>query len=628
MQAPPDRDAFVVCSRIRVLLLASGLSALVLAACSTRTANNVQPNRSAADRPPVPQALAPQSAFETDPAQPSGRQDVARQRRIIDLTDEGAVSWGTAPVEIIDTRLFKPQIQAGLDWDGQSRLVKEVLPPHKRHAPPPEGPRNDLPVGGVMDVVRTAPGPQFPGIDLGGSGGWIPPDPTLAVGPEHIVTTVNMAIAFYAKDGTLEFSALLNSAGNPGFFETVGAGWFTFDPKCYYDQYDQRFVVIAPEVYFDEQTAWLCIAVSDDNDPHGIWYKYRTDCVITVGNNTYWLDYPGLGFDQDAIYVTGNLFGLNEGGWGGVLFRTFDKAPLLVGQPASYVDLRDENAASVQVAQHFGTPAAPYFVSVASTSSLKIHAILDPLTNPTLVHTRVTVPYFAYPTGGAPNVGGVLNIVDQRIFNVHWRDGNLYAAHTIHAGGKNFARWDHLLTNDWPYGGEVTWVQSGKVGGGEEVHTFFPAVYSNKYHGVGLVLGSCSPSTTPAVQITGRNADDPEGEMGALTPIKIGSHGADGRWGDYFGIATDPVNDALFWVIGEYQNAAGWATWISSFSVITCEGDFDRDRVIGLSDLALLLGNYGMASGATYEEGDLSGDGAVDLVDLSILLSVYMTTCE
>ena len=250
-------------------------------------------------------------------------------RRIIDLTEPGAVVRSVTPAEIIDTRTFPNQIQTAA-WDGRVEDVEEILPKHDSHSGPPVGPTNTLPVGGTSEIARTMPGGAFPGINIGGSGGWAPPDPTIAVGPDHIVTTVNMAIAFYTKDGTQQFLAPLNDSGNPGFFEPVGAEWFTFDPKCYYDQYAQRFVVIAPEAY--DTTAWMCIAISDDSNPNGVWYKYRTNCVITVGSDTFWLDYPGLGFDQDGIYITGNLFGLVGGsGWAGVLFRIFDKAPMLVG---------------------------------------------------------------------------------------------------------------------------------------------------------------------------------------------------------------------------------------------------------------------------------------------------------
>jgi len=58
-----------------------------------------------------------------------------------------------------------------------------------------------------------------------------------------------------------------------------------------------------------------------------------------------------------------------------------------------------------------------------------------------------------------------------------------------------------------------------------------------------------------------------------------------------------------------------------------CPGDLDGDLDIDLSDLAQLLSNYGMTTGATYGQGDLDGDGDIDLSDLAALLSVYGTSC-
>lgn len=56
-------------------------------------------------------------------------------------------------------------------------------------------------------------------------------------------------------------------------------------------------------------------------------------------------------------------------------------------------------------------------------------------------------------------------------------------------------------------------------------------------------------------------------------------------------------------------------------------GDLDGDSDVDLADLAQLLSNYGITSGAVYEDGDLDGDGDVDLADLAALLAVYGTTC-
>lgn len=52
-------------------------------------------------------------------------------------------------------------------------------------------------------------------------------------------------------------------------------------------------------------------------------------------------------------------------------------------------------------------------------------------------------------------------------------------------------------------------------------------------------------------------------------------------------------------------------------------GDVDGDGDVDLSDLATLLANYGMTSGATWADGDTDGDGDVDLADLASLLSNY-----
>jgi hypothetical protein len=60
---------------------------------------------------------------------------------------------------------------------------------------------------------------------------------------------------------------------------------------------------------------------------------------------------------------------------------------------------------------------------------------------------------------------------------------------------------------------------------------------------------------------------------------------------------------------------------------VPCPGDLDGDNDVDLADLAQLLGNYGMTSGATYEDGDLDGDGDVDLADLAELLGEYGTIC-
>ncbi len=58
-----------------------------------------------------------------------------------------------------------------------------------------------------------------------------------------------------------------------------------------------------------------------------------------------------------------------------------------------------------------------------------------------------------------------------------------------------------------------------------------------------------------------------------------------------------------------------------------CPGDVDGNNTVDLSDLAILLANFGNPA-ATREQGDLTGDGTVDLSDLAELLSNFGGSCS
>lgn len=61
---------------------------------------------------------------------------------------------------------------------------------------------------------------------------------------------------------------------------------------------------------------------------------------------------------------------------------------------------------------------------------------------------------------------------------------------------------------------------------------------------------------------------------------------------------------------------------------VTCTGDLNGDNAVNLTDLAQLLSNFGLGSGATLSQGDLNGDGAVSLTDLATLLANFGTVCS
>ena len=529
----------------------------------------------------------------------------------IDLTQDNVPDFWTVTPTIINTLEFKDKHQVHGPIPGKHPRPANYLPPHKKPHFDEVGPPNGLRSGFGNSSTIVQDKSHFDAIS---ATAWTPPDPSLAVGPNHIVATVNMAIAFYDKNGNEEFSSLLDSTGNPGFFEDIGAGGFTFDPKCFYDAHAGRFVVLALEQY-DPDESWITIAISDDSDPNGIWYKYRTWSVITNtdNGNTFWVDYPGFGFDDGFYYVTGNLFGLNNGGWGGVLYRVLDKAPMLIGDPVLIADVRKAGHASMQCTQHYGSSPSAFFIGRRNNTELRISHINNPL-NPTVVSEFVAVPDHGSPGAGVSNPGGTVSALDGRIMNSHYRDGSLWTTHGVSGNNVDaIARWYEIDLANWPTN-PPTLTQSGDavVSG---MSTFFPAISANKRGEVVMVLASANSSTNPSLQLVGRKPTDVLGVMGLSTSIVVGNSGASGRWGDYFDMTVDPNNDTVFWYIGEVQNNSGWQTVIGS-ALITCIEDINADGSVNVSDILSLIADWGSGgSGAEVA-------APYDVIDVADVLAV------
>lgn len=115
----------------------------------------------------------------------------------------------------------------------------------------------------------------------------------------------------------------------------------------------------------------------------------------------------------------------------------------------------------------------------------------------------------------------------------------------------------------------------------------------------------------------------------------------------HFEISNSIINGVAFWSLAEggagitVSSAQGCAQFVADridisgsrlcgcpFTPISvedsCPGDVNGDRLVDLSDLAVLLGAFG----TTAAESDLNGDGVVDLGDLALLLGAFGTICE
>jgi len=405
-------------------------------------------------------------------------------------------------------------------------------------------------LGTAPIVTRNFNGPRFG--DTGA--GWLPPDTHGAVGMEHFISVVNQQMSVYNK---LTGARLVN-VSLQNFFNTGGSAG---DPRVIYDHFENRWVVIASN--FSTFPSGCFIAYSMSDDATGSWFKGFVP--FSQGSDSgNWCDYPTLGVDQNGIYMGAYMVG------GSFLMSLFavDKAPLLAGSPSigavnAWRQLPWEGA--LQPCVTHGTPAGEYVVSRRSATLMRIRRVNPPMAAPTMVDLgSVTVQFGGNPPS-VPAMGSTvpLSTVGSRLMNAVYRNGSVWAAHTISAGGRASARWYELD----PIG--IQAVQTGLVQDAVN-HYFFPTISVNALGNAVLGFSAASPSMFAGAWFAGRVASDPPGHMSPAEEARPGlapyNHADTGtnRWGDYSMTTVDPENDIDLWTIQEYARFNNnWGTWVT-----------------------------------------------------------------
>ena len=496
---------------------------------------------------------------------------------VLALAQCGAMVWAQSTVPIGAPERVQEHIPASrFDTRVLRQPVNEQATEQPRQSPrgvqPPDFAAhiNNLPAGGLIDAERVQSEEAWPAV---GATGWYPPDPDIAVGPNHVLVVVNSTIAWFDK--TTGVNKVQQTAGT--FFSGVAQTNFVFDPKCFYDRFNDRFVVLFVEEDDAAKISNALVAVSDDSDPNGVWFRYWFDAKLTINNSSYWLDYPGFGYTPGAYVVSGNMFGFTSG-FAGVQFLVIPSAPLLSGGDAKAVSLRDPSGASVQMAEVVdSTTSSAFGVSRSGSSALRVYAIQAPqTTTPTGVYAAVTVPSNSSPATDAQSTGGKkLDTIDGRVFNAVWRGNKLVTAHssTPSTGAPVAVRWYEVDTGNWPVPGAAapTLVQAGLVSS-PDTDYFMPAINKNAAGDISLLFSASSSSITANIMAAGRTQDDPTGTMGQPVVMRVsdGTAYSQGRWGDYFGIDVDPWEDKRFWGVGEYvRDDNSWGTEVVSWNVVS-----------------------------------------------------------
>ena len=395
--------------------------------------------------------------------------------------------------------------------------------------------------------------------------GWNPPDPEIAVGPNHIVTMTNGAIAFLDKQGNLLFQDEIEN--DFGFWGDLGADNFVFDPECLWDPHAGRFFAMACE-RSDNGRSYYLVAVSDDANPMGTWHKYRID-VTNVDND---IDSPNMAIDENVLYLTADFFGPDK-----YQVLMIEKTPLLSGGSVNSEEIvitgSGNQSMGIPIIHDTNAPAAYLIQSSEGTGNgvnfneVRFHAIQNQLTNPTRVTVDVNVPTYAYPNQ-PPQAGTSVRpfLFEPRFWSCTYINGSLWAVHHVNSNRVR-VRWYEFEMNGWPNSGSnPTLRQSGELDYGSGIHTYFPSIAVDDEGNAAIVFARSSTSEFISFAGAYRAAGDPLGTFRDMETLRDSTSPANfaSRWGDYSHIEYDPATPGRFWGTHEWtDNSTSWRTWIA-----------------------------------------------------------------
>ena len=438
-------------------------------------------------------------------------------------------------------------------------------------------------VGGLLELEDEGGNPRFPGVSANGSA---PPDPNIAVGPNHIVQMVNTEVAVYSKSGTI-FAGYPKTIGS--LFSALGGsctGEFG-DPIVQYDKAADRWL-ISQLGSFSAPFA-ECFAVSRTNDPTGAYNLY----AYSFGTNLN--DYPKIGVwptsTNSAYTATYNLF-LNGGPFVGAALCAYDRAAMLAGaaSPVSvcYTITNDGGYLPSDLDGSTLPPAGSsgLFLTFETLSSLRYYRLSPNFANPgssTLsAPTDIAVASFSEACGGGtciPQAGTsqlLDSLGDRPMYRLAYRNFGDHEAlvfnHSVAAGSSVGLRWYELRS---PLGGAFTLHQQGTFAP-DSTYRWMGSAAMDQAGDIAVGYSASSSSLFPAIRYTGRTPSDALGTMRTETSLLGGSGSQTGglsRWGDYTALRIDPSDDCTFWYTNQYQPNNGsfnWATFIGSFKFSNC----------------------------------------------------------
>jgi len=406
--------------------------------------------------------------------------------------------------------------------------------------------------------------------------GFIPPDPIIAVGQNHVIGIVNSSFTIWDKSGNL-----LKTIDLDNWFNSVKANAGFSDPEIIYDHYTHRWVMtgLATATPYT-----ILLSVSDDDNPIGTWTNWSLPSGLGDSVTGNLPDQPQLGYDENALYVTTRDFGSR-------LFsrvRIIEKTQLYKPSPdtvrwTDVWDFREPQHRTIALDRvrpsiEYNSPGVHFLVCASPYSTgtfLTVFTIHDPVGSPYV--TGVNIPVVQYDVAPqAGQLGGGTPIETDNSSISHraiYRDSSLWIAHSIASGPTDaFSAVHYVRFNPWA----STNLEDVAMGTTGYWH-FYTALTVDGNDNVLITYNRSSASDYIGAYIAGHRATDPPGLSPSIL-LKPGASNYDitasgrNRWGDYNGIYLDPADSSVAWVNTEIPTPGNWTTSIGEIKMAPVAG--------------------------------------------------------
>ena len=439
-------------------------------------------------------------------------------------------------------------------------------------------------------------GHNFTSSTFGVNSQALPPDPNGVIGPRHYVEFINGSFTVYIKTNGNSVKRIADTKFWANAGVTLATSDAVTDPRIIYDPVSDRW--FASMVDFDANAASdpslesndFLLAVSLTSDPTGAWkgFLFQSD-----PDNGLFADFPTLGVDSNAVYLSGDFYYGEDNPLGAGLV-SFPKADLLaaaptitnrtwfgvmayaqrgeVMQPARCYD--NSVTGRLLAASDIGMDSNPHSNIVSSTVSngggpgatLSAPTFIPtlPWEVPDNVYLGVPQFYVIQPDGTDTLVAN-----DARISaNVYAVNGVLFAAHNTQFNNHVAIRWYRIRAAD------NALLESGTIADPNADLTY-PSIAANQYGVVMICFNGSGPSLyISCYAMAGQtvNGVTTFGNRVLLQSSATSYHdlyeelglAETSRWGDYSSTSVDPTDPNRFWSIQMYASDSDvWSTQIT-----------------------------------------------------------------